>query len=166
MENLLTPDKGLMIWTVVTFAVLVFVLGKFAWGPILAGLKVREDGIRKAIDDAESAKKTAEELKARYEKDLADAQIKAQSFITQAQAEGQKLREKLMKDAEADAQRLTEQTKRQLDEEKAKLVRDLRQDVAKLSVMAAEKLIRHQMTPKVQDELLGQFFNDLDKQKN
>ncbi len=164
MENLLTPDKGLMIWTVVTFAVLVFVLGKFAWGPIIASLKEREDSIRKAIGDAELAKKASEEMKVRYEKDLAEAQAKAQAMVVQAQAESQKLREKLVKEAEAEAQRLTDQTKRQLEEEKAKLVRELRTEVAKLSVMAAEKLVRHQMTPKVQEELLGQFFTDLDKQ--
>lgn len=165
METLLTPDKGLIIWTIVTFMVLVFVLGKVGWKPILEALKSREEGIRRAIEEAQAARQAAEQMKASYEKDLAAAQAKAQAMVTQAQAEAQKLREKLMKDAEADVQRLRDQTQRQLEEEKAKLVRELRKEVAGLSILAAEKLVRHTMSPKVQDELLEDFFKDLDEQK-
>src|SRR5262249_40888062 len=100
MENLLTPDKGLMIWTIVSFLALVLVLGKVAWKPLLQALQEREDGIRKAIDEANAARQTAEQLKAQYEKDLADAQAKADALFKQAQTEAQKHREKLMQDAQ------------------------------------------------------------------
>src|ERR1019366_8666113 len=110
MENLLNPDKGLIIWTIVSFAVLVLLLSKVAWKPLIQALNDREAGIRKAIDDAASAHKSADQLKAQYEQELANAQDKAAGFISQAKADAQKLHEQMMKDAEADVRRLTEQT--------------------------------------------------------
>jgi len=164
METLLTPDKGLIIWTIVTFACLVLLLGKVAWNPLLTALKEREDGIRKAIEDAASARQSAEQLKAQYEQELAKAQDKAAGLLSQAQVEAQKLREKMLKDAEADARRLTEQTQRQLEEEKAKISRDLRQEVAGFSIKVAERLLRHSVNAKEQDNLIQGFMNDLDKE--
>ncbi len=164
MENLLNPDKGLIIWTIVSFAVLVLLLSKVAWKPLIQALKDREDGIRKAIDDAGSARKAAEQLKAQYEQELAKAQDQAAGYISQAQAEAQKLREQMLKDAEADARRLTEQTQRQLEEEKAKLSHQLREEVAGLSVKVAEKLLRHAVNVKEQDALVQGFIKDLEKE--
>jgi F-type H+-transporting ATPase subunit b len=166
MENLLTPDKGLIIWTIVSFVVLVFVLSKVAWKPLIAALKEREDGIRKAISDASSAKTSAEQLKAQYEQNLAQAQDKAADLISQARAEGQKLRDQMLKETETEARRLTEQTKRQLEEEKEKLSRELRQEVAALSVRVAEKLLRHSVNAKEQDSLVQGFMKDLEKESN
>jgi len=164
METLLTPDKGLMIWTIVTFAVLVLLLGKVAWKPLLAALKEREDGIRKAIDDASVARKTADELKSQFERELSGAKDTAANFLTQARAEAQKLRDQMLKDAEADARRLTEQARQQLEEEKQKLSRELRQEVAGLSVKVAEKLLRHSVNAKENEALVQGFIKDLEKE--
>jgi F-type H+-transporting ATPase subunit b len=164
METLLNPDKGLIIWTIVTFVALVFLLGKVAWRPLLQALKEREDGIRKAIEDAKNARQSAEQLKAQFEQELARAQEKAAGMISQAQAEAQKVRDKMIKDAEAEAQRLTEQTKRQLEEEKSKLSRDLRQGVAGLSIRVAEKLLRHSVDTKENEALVQSFLKDLEKE--
>jgi len=163
MENLLTPDKGLIIWTIVSFAALVLLLSKVAWKPLLAALKEREDGIRKAIEDATGARNSAEQLKSQYEQDLAKAQDKAADLLSQARAEGQKLRDQMLKDTEAEARRLTEQTKRQLEEEKEKLSRELRQEVASLSVRVAEKLLRHSVNAKENEALIQGFIKDLDQ---
>src|SRR4029077_9408728 len=165
MERLLQPDTGLMIWTVVTFLCLVWVLKKFAWKPLLQALNDREAGIKRAIEDAQSARQTAEQLKAQYEKQLAQGQEQAHLLIAQAAADAQKVRERLIKEAEADAQRLTESTRRQLEEDKNKVVRDLRKEVASLSMLAAEKIMRHSVNQKVQDEVLRDFFEELDRQK-
>ena len=164
METLLNPDKGLIIWTIVTFIALVLLLSKVAWKPLLVALKEREDGIRKAIDDANAARQSADQLKAQYEQELAKAQEKAAGFILQAQMEAQKLREQMLKEAEAEARRLTEQTKRQLEEEKLKISRELRQEVAGLSVRVAEKLLKHTVNAKEQEHLVAGFMKDLEKE--
>jgi F-type H+-transporting ATPase subunit b len=166
MERLLQPDTGLMIWTVVTFLCLVFVLKKFAWKPLLQALNDREAGIKRAIEDANSARQTAEQLKAQYEKQLAQGQEQMNTLIAQAANDAQKVRERLIKEAEAEAQRLAESTRRQLEEDKNKVVRDLRKEVAGLSILAAEKLLRHSMNQKTQEDLLKDFFDDLDNQKS
>jgi F-type H+-transporting ATPase subunit b len=164
MENLLNPDKGLIIWTIVSFAVLVLLLSKVAWKPLLQALNDREAGIRKAIDDAASAKASAEQTKVQYEQELAKAQDKAANMVQQAQAEAQKLREQMLKDTETESRRLIEQTKRQLEEEKAKLSRELKQEVAGLSIKVAEKLLRHAVNAKEQEGLVAGFMKDLDKE--
>ena len=164
MDKLLNPDTGLMVWTIVTFFVLVILLGKVAWRPLLQALKDREDGIRRAIDDASQARASAEQLKAQYEDELKRSQEKAQAMLTQSQAEGQKIRERLIKEAEAEAQRLSEQTRRQLADEKEKLARELRREVASLSVRVAEKLLRHTVNVKEQETLVQQFIKDIDKE--
>jgi F-type H+-transporting ATPase subunit b len=163
MEHLLQPDPGLIIWTIVIFLGLVSVLKKFAWKPLLEALRKREEGIRKAIDDASAARQTADQLKAQYERELAQAQDKAQGFLVQARGEAQNVRDQMIKEAEAEARRLSEQTKRQLEEEKAKLSRELRQEVAGLSVRVAEKLLHHAMNAKEQESLVQGFLKDLEK---
>lgn len=164
MENLLNPDTGLIIWTIVSFTFLVLLLGKVAWKPLLASLKEREDGIRKAIGDASSARLSAEQMQSQLKIELAQAQDKAAAMMVQAKAEAQKFREQLLKDAEAEARRLTEQTTRQLEEEKSKLSRELRQEVSSLSLKVAEKILRHSMNAKEQEGLVAGFMKDLDKE--
>ena len=164
METLLNPDKGLLIWTVVSFVVLVLVLGKFAWKPLLAALQEREAGIRKAIEDAASARLSADQLKTQYERELASAQDHAAGLLSQAKRDAQKVRDQLLKEAENDARRLTEQTKKQLEDEKLKISRELRQEVAGLSVKVAEKLLRHSMNAKENEALLQGFMKELDQE--
>ncbi len=164
MEYLLTPDKGLIIWTIVTFACLVLLLSKVAWKPLLKALADREEGIRKAIADATGARQSAETLRGQYEQNLAQAQAKIQDMLKQAETDALKVREKLMKQAEEEAHRLSEQSRRQLAEDKEKLSRELRQEVASLSVKAAEKLLRHAMNAKEQEALVQEFLKDLDKE--
>ena len=164
MDRLLQPDIGLIVCTAITFLALVAVLGKFAWRPLLAALQRREEGIRRAIADAHSARTTADQLKAQYEQELAKAQEKAAQMLAQAQAESQKLREQMLKDADAESRRLKEQTQRQLEEEKSKISRELRQEVAGLSVRVAEKLLRHSVDTKENEALVKGFMQDLDKE--
>src|SRR4051794_995229 len=116
MERLLQPDLGLMVWTVVTFLGLVLVLKKFAWKPLLQSLDAREANIKRAIEEAQAAKASSEQLKARYELELAQGQEKAQALLAQTAADAQKLREKMLREAEDDARRLREQNQRQMED--------------------------------------------------
>jgi len=163
VENLLTPDFGLTIWTTVVFLILVAVLGKFAWKPMIQALEDRENGIRKSIDDAAAAQKAAESLKAQLEAELASAHQKAQSLLQDARQEAGSLRDQLMKQADADSRKLVDQTRAQLEEEKQKLTRELRQEVGALSVRVAEKLLRHSMNESEQQKLVQSLLADVEK---
>ena len=90
MEQLFTPHFGLMLWTIVTFLLLVFILGRFGWGPLIQGLKDREEFLLRQRKGAEEARLAAEELKKTYESQLVQAQRKVQEMVTQARAESEK----------------------------------------------------------------------------
>lgn len=164
MEYLLTPDTGLIVWTMLMFAGLVLLLGKVAWKPLIQALEAREESIRRSVEEAQKAQQGAQSLKTQLEGELAQAQDKAAELLRQAKVDAQKLRDELVKKADEEARRLAEQTRRQLDEEKARLSRELQNDVATMSVKVAEKLMRHMMNAKEQERLAQELLRDLEKE--
>lgn len=151
-----------MFWTITTFLLLVVVLGKYAWKPMIRVLEEREDSIRRAIQDAATAKQDAETMKAALEKEIAAGQSRMRALMLDAQADAAKVRDQLVKEAEAEARRLAEQSRRQLEEEKLRLSRDLRREAGALSIQIAEKLLRHQVNVKEQETLVQGILKDLD----
>src|ERR1700691_3309117 len=105
MNPLVQPDPGLFIWTILTFLVLLALLGKFSWKPILQALEARQDSIRKSLDDAELAKKELERLQRESTQIIQEARFSAESIIAQSRADAETVREELKQKAkdEADA---------------------------------------------------------------
>ena len=163
MDTLLNPDTGLIIWTIITFLLLVAILKKFAWGPLLKAIDDREARLKADLDGAKESRKQAEALKLEIDEQMKGLDVKSREILDQAAKEGDALRAKLKSDAENDAQKIRDKTKAELAEERDRLVRELRKDVAALSVMAAEKLVRKSVDADVQKSVLDAFFKDLDK---
>lgn len=163
MDTLLNPDTGLIIWTILTFLLLVFLLKTFAWGPLLKAIDEREAGLKSDLDRAEEARKSAESLKAELDSKIEGLEAKGREILDQANKEGESIRVKLKGEAEADARKIREKTKVELEGERQKLVRELRKDVAELSVLAAERLVKKTVDAGVQKRVLDDFFKDLDK---
>jgi F-type H+-transporting ATPase subunit b len=165
MDKLLNPDTGLLIWTVVTFLCLVFILKTFAWGPLLHAIEDRERRIREDREGAEKARAEAERIQRELTAQLSGAQAKSAELVAQAAKDGEALRARLKAEAEADAQAIKQKTAADLASEKEKLVGELRKEVAALSVMAAERLIRKSVDEGVQKNVMEGFFKDLDASK-
>lgn len=165
MDRLLNPDTGLMIWTIVTFLGLVVVLKKLAWGPLLAAIEERDDRIKTDLEQSQKARTEAERIKGELESKMADLQNKSRELLAQAQKDAEALRSQLKASAEADSQKIREKTMQELGEEKERLVRDLRKEVAGLSVLAAERLLRKSVDDGVQKSVLDGFFKDLESKK-
>lgn len=165
MDKLLNPDSGLIIWTIVTFLALVFILKKAAWGPLLSAIDEREAKMKADREGAEAARAHAERIKAELEAQIAGLDAKSRELLAKAAKEGEALRAQLKDAAEAEAAKIKQKTLAELAEEKERLVRELRGEVAKLSVLAAEKLMRKTVDEGVQKSVLDSFFKDLDKQK-
>ena len=163
MEKLLSPDIGLSVWTTLTFLLLVVLLGKLAWKPVLQALEERESAIRAEREAAEAARRSAEELKAHLDRELAQIQERTQLLLSQAERQGAAQREEILRAAQADANQLMGKIRSQLEEEKKRLVRELRQEVSQLSLMAAEKILKRSVDRAMQESLLREFFGDLDK---
>ena len=163
MEKLFTPDFGLMIWTVCTFVLLVVVLGAFAWPPILKAVKDREEALKQERLAAEAARAEAQKIQKDLEARLAELDSKSREVLAGAQREAEALRAKHSAEAKAEADKLMEKTRAALDEEKRRLVGELRDEVAGLSVMAAERLVRKSVDAGVRKVVLDQFFKDIEK---
>jgi F-type H+-transporting ATPase subunit b len=165
MDQLLNPDTGLMIWVIVTFLCLVAILRIFAWGPLLGAVEAREGRIKADREAAEKARAEAERIQKELEAQMANVQAKSKELLAAATKDGEALRAKLKAEAEADAQAIKDKTAAELAVEKNKLVTDLRREVASLSVLAAEKLLRKSVDDGVQKTVLEGFFKDLDASK-
>ncbi|MBI3292087.1 MAG: F0F1 ATP synthase subunit B [Elusimicrobia bacterium] len=156
-------NLGVLLVQVVTFLIGVGILWKIAWGPVTRLLRERREHIQRDLQTAERAKQDMERLKADYEQQLAQIEAKAKELFAQAQREGQQAREGLLRATQEEARRLTEKTRRQLEEEKSRLIKELRTEVANLSILATEKLVRQTIDQRVQTQFVEGLFRDLDK---
>jgi F-type H+-transporting ATPase subunit b len=146
--DLVTPDVGLLFWTLVSFIILYLILRKFAWAPILGAVKEREESIKEALDAADNAKKDMENLKADNEKILNEAKIERETMLKEAR----EIKSKLISDAEEEAKirakKMVEAAKTAIQNEKNSAMNELKNTVVDLSVGIAEKLISEELADK------------------
>lgn len=147
MDNpLVQPDPGLFFWTIAVFLVLLYLLRRFAWGPLLAALEERQAGIRKSLDDADRARKELEQVQQQSEAIIARARADADAIVTEARADGAKLRDELRAQAQQQAQGIVENAEQQIQQERDRALQQIRQEAVDLSLMIASKLIRRNLT--------------------
>ncbi|MBI4387313.1 MAG: F0F1 ATP synthase subunit B [Elusimicrobia bacterium] len=150
MQQLFTPDFGLMIWTVVTFLLLVLILGRYGWRPLIDAIEARERTLREEREAAEKARLEAQRIEAELKAGLAAIDAKAQQVMARAAQEAEALRQKHTAQAQADAKRLLDKARAELEEEKRRLVVELRSEVGRLAIAATEKIVRKTVDEGVQ----------------
>ncbi|HEV8701426.1 MAG TPA: F0F1 ATP synthase subunit B [Candidatus Polarisedimenticolia bacterium] len=160
-SQLITPDPGTIIWTIITFAVLAFLLGKFAWKPLLLTLEEREKTIKESLDQAQKARAEAEESARRHQETLAQARREVAALIEQGKRESEIVRAEILAKSRKEAQDLVEQGKKQVQYEQKKAMEDLRRQVADLAIQAAERLISRSLDDSHQRELVDGYVRDL-----
>ena len=161
--DLVTPDVGLLFWTLVSFTILYLILRKFAWGPILGAVKEREESIKAALDAADNAKKEMENLKADNEKILNEAKIERETMLKEAREMKSKLISDAENEAKAKAKTMVEAAKTAIQNEKNSAMNELKNTVVDLSVGIAEKLISEELADK--DKQLKMIEEILDGSK-
>ena len=139
--ELLKAEPGLIFWTVVTFVLLLVILRKFAWGPILAALEARENAIQKTIDDAERLQAEAQQMMAEHEARLAEAREERNKILDEARHAGEQVRSDVLDKARTEAEQILERAQRQLALEAEQAVQNIRAEAADLALSAAEKVI-------------------------
>jgi len=132
---------GLMIWTIITFLILLMVLKKIAWGPILKALDEREKGIKDAIKSAQEAQSAADRTLAEYKAQMAAAQAEAQSIIAKSRQDAEHMRDDLIAKTKLDAEALIEKASRQIDLERQEAINQIRTEIAAMVVDSASKVI-------------------------
>ena len=135
----LTP--GLYIWTIITFLLLLYVLAKFAWKPLLKMLEDRENLIKSSLKDAEKAKLELESLTQESEAITAKARSEAQSILAESKSAANKVKEDTIAKAKEQAIKIRDDAKKQIEVEKDKAISDIKQEVVNLTLSVAEKLI-------------------------
>ena len=138
---MLSLDPGVMIWAWITFVVLLFLLYKIAWKPILSAIDNREKLIQDSIEQAEKAKKESEELLEKHEKLIRNAEEEAQKIIKENKELAEKSRQELIEHAKEESNKLREKAKLEIEHEKESALQALRSEVVDLTMTATKKLI-------------------------
>jgi F-type H+-transporting ATPase subunit b len=156
---LLNIEPGLIIWTVITFIVLLIVLRKVAWGPILTALEQREHTIRNSLAEAQQARQEAAQLLTQHQQMLSDASREVGCILEQGREEAERLRISLTEQARAEAQRLTEAAQREIVREKHLAMQELKNTTADLALAAAGHLLNTAMTSEGHRRLVTEFLD-------
>lgn len=142
---LVSVNPGLIIWTIVTFLVLVFVLGKWGWKPIIKALEGRESRIHNALSEADKAHAEARELREQYDDLVARAEVESREIIQRGRETADQLRREMENDTRAEAGRILEQARNDIRSAKEAALREIRDTVADLATEAAGKIVQENL---------------------
>ena len=163
MDNpLVQPDPGLFIWTIVTFLVLLTLLAKFAWTPLLQALEGRQESIRKSLDDARQAKLDLERLQQESAEIIRQGRIEAEAIITRSRGDAERLREEMKQKARAEADGIVKNAERQIQLETSRALQQIRREAVDLSVMIASKLIQRNLTKEDNEKLIEEALQQVE----
>ena len=158
--DLIKPGFGLVFWTVITFLILLFLLRKFAWKPILDSVNSREEGIKDALDAAEKAKLEMQNLQADNQKLLKEARAERETMLKEARDMKNKMIEDAKDEAKEAAGKLIAQAQASIETEKKAAIADLKSQVANLSLEIAEKVVQDELSNKGKQEKLVESMLD------
>jgi F-type H+-transporting ATPase subunit b len=159
---LIQVTPGLMIWTIVCFLVALFVLKRFAFGPIQTLIDERRERIRRSLEEADDAREEARKLLEEHRKLIGQARNEAEEILSEARQVGKAMQQRVKDETEADRQRRLEETKRQIEAETRRALEAIRAEVAELSLFAAEKVTRKSLDDKDQRRLIDEAIGELD----
>ncbi|QCX37697.1 F0F1 ATP synthase subunit B [Aureibaculum algae] len=160
--DLVTPGLGLVVWTGITFIILLIILRKFAWKPILGAVGEREDSIKNALLEADKARQEMENLKSDNEKILKEARAERDAMLKEAREMKNNVISEAKDEAKAQANKIIEQAKTSIQNEKLAAITDLKNQVADLSIGIAEKVLKEQLSNKdKQEKLVESMLNDV-----
>src|SRR5215468_1739707 len=146
MNNpLVQPDPGLFIWTILTFLVLLALLAKFAWRPLLTALESRQEAIKKSLDDADRAKQELARLQNESASIIKQARIEAESILTKTRSDAERFREELKAKAKEEADTMVRNAEQQIQLQTRQAVQQVRREVGDIAVTIASKLLERNL---------------------
>ncbi len=159
--ELLTPHSGTIFWTAVTFLLLLYILKKMAWKPLISALNEREKRIRESLEKAEESRRLAEKNMAEYQQLLDKARKESQELIERSRKTAETMREEIIQSAKEEADRLLERAKREIALEREKAVDELKKLAVDLSLAATRKVIGKALTPKDHESLIQEALKEI-----
>ena len=159
---LIQVTPGLMIWTIVCFLVVLFVLKKYAFGPIQQMIDQRRERIEQAITEADNARVEARNLLDEHRKLIGQAKSESEEILAEARRVADAQRERVREETEEDRQRRLEETRRQIDQATTQALGQIRDEVGKLRLLAAEKITKRSLTDADQQRLIDEALAEID----
>lgn len=160
---MLQINPGLILWTIITFLLLLFILKRIAWKPLLGALTAREERIRASLDHAEQAQQKAEQLLEENRKQLAQAEEQSQRILREGRAMGDKLKAEIIEKANVSARGMVEQAKDEIQRAKDAALQQLRTEVADLTIAATGKLLDANLDTAKQRQLVDAAIKEINK---
>lgn len=161
-SDLIKVVPGLMIWTLVAFAITFYVLKRYAFGPIQKTIDERRDRIRLAVEEADNAREQARQLLEQHRALIGQAKSESAEILAEARKVADAQRERVKEETEADRRRRLEETRRQIEAETARGLEQIRAEVAVLTLLATEKVVGRALTAEDHRRLIGEAVGELD----
>ena len=166
MDNpLVQPDPGLFLWTILTFLVLLVLLAKLAWKPLLALLDRREEMIRQSLDDADKAKQELQRLQQESKEILSKARVEAQSILAKSRSQAEKLKGELRQEAKVQADSILRDAEKQIQVETEKAIAVIKTEVVDLSLLVASKLIKRNLSKEDNQSLIEESLKQVESSR-
>ena len=166
MNPLVQPDPGLFIWTILTFVVLVALLAKFAWGPLLSALDSRQAMITKSLDDAQKAKQELERLQTESTRIVNEARVEAEQIVSRSRSDAEQLREEIKQRSRAEAAAIVKNAEKQIQQETARALQQIRHEAVELSVAIASKILQRNVSKEDNERLIEETLKQVETQRH
>jgi F-type H+-transporting ATPase subunit b len=153
---------GLMIWTVAFFLIVLYVLKRYAFGPIQKSIDDRRESIRQAIEEADRARTEAQNLLEEHRKLVGHAKAEGEEILAEARRIADAQRERVRDETEEDRQRRLDETRRQIEQATQQALGQIRDEVGRLSLLAAEKITRKTLSDADQQRLIDEALSEID----
>jgi len=167
MDNpLVQVDPGLFIWTILTFLILVSLLTKFAWRPLLQALDRRQNLIKDSLDKADQARAELERINGEAAKILESARVEADAIVSKGRLAGERLREELKEYAREESATLVQNAERQIELETAKALQQIKQETVDLSLLIASKVIGRNLSKDDNERLIEDALKQIESKSH
>jgi F-type H+-transporting ATPase subunit b len=154
-------EPGLMVWTIIIFLLLVVLLRKLAWKPIVGALDERTKHIKDSLEKAEAAQRAAENARAEYESMMAKASKEAQELIARGRKAAEATRDEIVAKAQSESEQLRQRTIKEIDLARQKALEEIKHTAAQLSVDIAGKIIGRSLVAKDHQDLIRQALHEM-----
>ena len=162
-SNLFAGDIGNAVWTLLIFLAVIFVLGKFAWGPLLSTLQEREKFIRESLEQAKADREAAEARLEEYSEKLHQARAEAHEIVREGRRDAEAVRRRVEEETKEETEKMLARARREIEIAKQTAVKDLYSVGASLATRAASKIVRQELTPSDHERLIEESIAELEE---
>jgi F-type H+-transporting ATPase subunit b len=161
--DLLEVNPGLIFWVILTFIVLLWVLKKVAWKPILSALDQREAAIKESLEKAEKAKEEAQKVLDENQANIAKAEEESKKIIDQSRAYAEKLKDQMIRESKEQAKKIVDDASAEIERKTEEAFNELKNQIAEIAVNAAEKILKENLDKESNKKIVDKYISDISR---